>query len=267
MTATETPLDPSRDAWHLLGYVLRMLRHEHGESLTDTARHLGVSHKSVSHWEHARYRMEVTHCRALDGRWDTGGLLELLRTYAKDGRQRNWFGDYTRFEREASRLKIFQCLTIPGLLQTEEYARMVLVKSRSPSVETDVRHRMARQALLTREDPPEVGILLDARVFDTVPAEIMRTQIEHLVMLGDLPHVTLRIVPEGTRWYVGLVGGFHVITSHKRDIVYVDAPGGGRLVQGSETEDFRTRWEDIGVLALPWDLSRDRLISLMEGPA
>jgi hypothetical protein len=243
---------------------LRILRHEHEESLTDTAKDLGVSHKSVSAWEHARYKIDLKYCVALDERWDTGGLLELLRSFAKEGRQRNWFGDFTRYEREATHLKIFQATTIPGLLQTEVYARMVLVTSRSPRVDLDVTERMTRQRILTGDDPPEMSIILDGRVFDSAPSEIMRGQIEHLLALGEMPHVTLRLVPKRAEWYVGLVGGFHVITSYRRDVVYVDAPGGGRLVHGSETEDFQRRWEDIGTRALPWDLTRDRLITLME---
>jgi transcriptional regulator with XRE-family HTH domain len=267
MVPTETPLEPWRGPWHLLGKALRTHRHANEASLSDVATFLGVSRKSVSHWEHARYHIELRHCRALDEHWDTGGVLELLRTVAAEGRQPRWFADYTRFELEASYLRIYQCLTVPGLLQTEAYARMVLTRSRAEDVDDQVRQRMARQRLLTRKDPPQVGVLLDERVLDAAEPEIMHDQLEHLVALGDLPHVTLRIIPNRAAWYIGLVGSFHLITSHRRDVVYVDAPGGGRLAKGGETEEFRARWEEIGTLALPWDLSRDKLVNLMEGHA
>lgn len=267
MASTEGPLDPARDPWNLLGYTLRVLRHEAGESLTDTAGHLHVSRKSVSHWEHAYVRMEVRHCQSLDARWNTGGLLELLHTWAKDGRKPNVLAGFSRFEAKASALKIFQCSTIPGLLQTPAYARMVLIESGERDVERHVEARLKRQEILSGDQPPHVAVILDERVLNTAPSEIMRDQIEHLVALGEMQNVIVRVVPDRAGWYVGLQGPFQMITSQGRNVVYVEGAGGGRLVLGSETEDFNVRWERIGARALPWDASRDRLISNMEGLA
>lgn len=267
MAPTEKALEPGLGPWHLLGYTLRILRHEHGESLTDTAKHFPVSRQTVSHWETAYVHMGLKYCRKLDERWNTGGLLETLHHIAKQGRQANWFGTFGRIEQEADGLKIFAALWVPGLLQTEAYARASFQVIDAANVEEGLALRRERQKRLTGDNPPRVWVVLDQGVLERPVGgpKVMREQIQHLLALGEMSQISLRVVPTSTGGYRGLDGSFHLMTGRGRTVAYVEAPGSWRLVQGSdEVENFAIRWEDISAHALPWDASRDILIKLME---
>lgn len=254
--------------WHLLGYVLRLLRHEHGESLETVADYLSVSFQSVSSWEHARVRMNVKYCRKLDARWNTGGLLELLHTAAKQGQKPHQFGEFARFERVATEIRVFGALWVPGLIQTREYARAAALSWGELDIDRLLEQRRERQELLARTPPPQLWIILDEGVLDRPVGgpKTMREQIARLIELGEIPHVTLRIVPKSIGGYRGLDGAFHLMSTGGRSVAYVEAPGGGFLVQsGAQVEEFMNRWDAISSCALTWDASKDLLLEAMEG--
>src|ERR1700691_410666 len=107
-------------------------------------------------------------------------------------------------------LWLFEHTMIPGLLQTEDYARSVL--ERHPHVTADevserVAARIARQSLLDREKPPLVWALLDENVLrrEVGNEKIMRDAISHLAALAARPRVTVQLLP-GTGAHVGLQG-------------------------------------------------------------
>ncbi len=266
MSSAPESIDPRAGLWSWLAFELRFQRTLRSLSLAETAAILTVSRKAVQNWEAGRNTPESKHLMRLDQAWNTGGLLERIRWYATTGHDPDWFAEYSRYERLATVIKIFQANTIPGLLQIESYARELFMAGGSSDVEKDVKTRMGRQEVLSRPTPPHLGITLDARVFDVQDdPEVWKEQVRHLIDLGDLPNVTMRIVPRGGRWYPGLDGSFHIMRSNGTDMAFVEAPGGGRLVQGSEVEEFHVRWERIGTRALPWDASKHLMIGLLEG--
>jgi transcriptional regulator with XRE-family HTH domain len=101
----------------------------------------------------------------------TGGALmelrELLKHYLKERAFPGWFHDWPGNESHATALRTFELVAVPGLLQTEEYARAMLCTQVMASVdETDemVAARMDRQAILSRDKPPMLWVLLDEGV-------------------------------------------------------------------------------------------------------
>ncbi len=139
---------------------------------------------------------------------ERGQLLAL----AHDARQKGWWEDYADvipdeyltligLEAEASSLAQWQVEVVPGLLQTEEYARQILlayqqVVPNPPSViDKRVRVRMIRQEVLTRDPPLELSVVLDESVLlrRVGSHSVMRAQLLQLVEASGLPNVTLRI--------------------------------------------------------------------------
>src|SRR5262249_41805156 len=148
------------------------------------------------------------------------------------------------------------------LLQTPDYARTVLTVYNEPDIEEMLAQRLERQQALARTPAPQVWVVLDEGVLDRPigGSEIMREQIARLIELGEMPHISLRLVPKQAGGHQGLDGAFHLMSSGGRTVAFISAPGGGFLVQGgAQVETFMNRWEAIGVHALTWEGSKELL--------
>lgn len=110
-----------------------------------------------------------------------------------------WFMNYKQAESEATTVRSFGCLVVPGLLQTESYAREVLsAEPFTPEALAELlRTRIARQRVLSHAFYVAV---IDARVLTecTGSPTIMAEQCEHLISMAELPNVTILVVPENT---------------------------------------------------------------------
>ncbi|MBN1173765.1 MAG: helix-turn-helix domain-containing protein, partial [Micromonosporaceae bacterium] len=189
-----------------LGKQLRDLREQAGLTTEDVAAHVDCSSSTISRIEGGKVGVR------------RGALLQLLELYqvideahretllalAKQGKQRGWFarfGDlpatYSRFiglESAAVEMRDYEALVVPGLLQTEDYARALVVADPAfdaESVETRVRVRMERQALLTRRDPLRFFAILDESVIrrQIGGPDVMRAQRKHLIEMSQLRNV------------------------------------------------------------------------------
>ncbi|MEO3812097.1 helix-turn-helix transcriptional regulator [Sphaerisporangium sp. B11E5] len=181
------------------------------------------------------------------------GLLDRLNRAA--AQLPRWFRPWLEFEREAEALRMWEPLMVPGLLQTEDYARAIL--SRGPAVtpqqvEEHVAARMERQNILKRPMPPLLWVILDEGVLHRPIAdmEIMKAQSAHLLEMGENPHISLQVLPHKARSVVGLMGGF----------VVADMPKGtppAAYIESQSTEDrVSVRSDEVKHLALRYDLIR-----------
>jgi transcriptional regulator with XRE-family HTH domain len=129
----------------------------------------------------------------------------------------SWFEAYVGLETEAVRFRDFQPLVIPGLLQTEDYARAVLraAPTAGPADEIDrlVALRMERQGVLSRQDPPDLWIVLGEGALRTRVGDdaVMRAQLRYLADVADRPNVTLQVLPFTTAAYVDPVSLFTIL--------------------------------------------------------
>jgi hypothetical protein len=127
----------------------------------------------------------VTRCETIpDLRLDGAlmALFEAMRDYLKNGVYPGWFREWPRKEAHARRLRSFSLVVLDGLLQTEDYARAILSAGLGlPQDKLDeaVAGRMARQAILDKDDPPELWFILDEATLrrQVGGAEIMRMQL------------------------------------------------------------------------------------------
>lgn len=260
MVRTREPLDPKVSLWHFLAFYLRFQREKHGLSLAQWGRIIGAARSTVSNIEAGRLKIDEKQAKTLDERFDTGGLFELLLWYARTAHDPDWFRQTTQYEVMARIIRIYQGQIIPAPLQTESYARALLAERNPRDLDAAVASRMAHQeAVLGRTNPPFVWVLLDESALDTqiCGPETMLAQLDHLIELGRLPHVSIRLIPKSAGAHMGLDGPFRVISLTDRDVAYAGAQHGGRLIQAdSEVREFSVDYDRIGMKALSEDASR-----------
>lgn len=197
---------------------------------------------------------------------------EELLSLARASRQTPWWRGYAEFapstllelidyENAASSISQFESMLVPGILQTEEYARAVLRAAYgegSPAelVPALVDLRTRRRDLLTSEGAPLCSFILDEAVIRRLvdsPA-VMSRQLLHLVSLAGLPNVTIRIVPFAAGLHPGMNGPFKVIEfddEPDEDIAFLEGPRGDFISDDpQEAKSYLERFNRISLLAL-----------------
>jgi len=168
----------------------------------------------------------------------TPGTFERHEKRLRDVPFSSGFRPFSPYEAVAVSLRLFEHTLIPGLLQTEDYARAVLaVHPGTTPDEVDERlaARMARQAILGREDspPPVLWVLLDEQVLHRDPGsrEIMHDQLMHLADMARRPNITVQIIPS-VSMHAGLMGAFALAeTPEMPNIVYLENADDGQTAE------------------------------------
>jgi transcriptional regulator with XRE-family HTH domain len=263
-------LDPDSSMWDAIASDLRFYREKTGLSLTQLANKIGCTRQTVSNMEYARptHRLNADQAAALDELWELNRHFRRLLRWARTRHHPQWFQEYEGYETKASSLRMFEPLLVPGLFQTEDYARTMLTAARVvKDVEAAVRRRMERQQLLTREDPPLLWVLLDEGVLDRPVggSAVMRAQLERMLEVGSLPNVTIRVIPRAAGFHVGLEGSFVLATIPDGELAYMEAWGGGRLEEDrAAIRRYGTLYDRIGAEALPESSSRTLMRQILE---
>ncbi|MBO2455674.1 helix-turn-helix transcriptional regulator [Actinomadura barringtoniae] len=259
-------IDPLGGLWSMLAVQLRELRKRHGLSQAAVGRLVNVDHKTVSNWEAGRNHPPVDALRTLDEEWKTGQLLECIHHYANTMQAPARFLAVVEYEAMADVIRMNGVAFIPGLLQTPEYAREVFTMAGIADVEGQVARRIERQAVLTRENPPYVSILLSEVAIRLIPPALREGQLRRLLEVAELPHVTLRIFTLEAGLQVGLDGEFYLFSTPHREVGFVETAARGRLV--TESDDLRTlavAFDRTSGRALSPEATRDRLLEMIEG--
>jgi transcriptional regulator with XRE-family HTH domain len=169
------------------------------------------------------------------------------------------FRSFAEEERKATDLSIFEHSLVPGIFQTERYAQAILSTHPNTSeatVRERVAGRLARQEILTREDPPppHVWALLDEvvlrrRIGD---ASVMHEQLTRLVELADFPTVRIQVI-EGLVGHVGLLGAFAIAERPGRAslVNLEDIADGGASDEVAVETKVRLRFRALQAEALP----------------
>jgi transcriptional regulator with XRE-family HTH domain len=198
----------------VLGSQLRRLREGKGISREDAGYAIRGSGSKISRVELGRVSFkerDVADLLTLYGvtdETDRDIFLRLVRESNQPGWwQRfndlmpHWFQDFVGLEESASRIQTYEVQFVPGLLQTEEYARAVMVRGRpdAPPEEIDrrVNLRMQRQRLLASPQAPRLwAVIEEACVHRQIGGrKVLKGQLEHLLELTRMSNVSLQIVP------------------------------------------------------------------------
>ncbi|HEY1344748.1 MAG TPA: helix-turn-helix transcriptional regulator [Streptosporangiaceae bacterium] len=198
-----------------LAAELREIRESKGKSGDAVAAALKWSPSKISRYERARTGLQPREVeRLLDYYEITGARRTLLLALAQDAAQKGWWeefadelsADYQQFiglEHEASSMAIWHVDVVPGLLQTQAYARHIIssynrVDPRAPRmVERMVKVRMRRQQVLNRQPELQLSIVLDESVLKRRIGDelVMYEQLQRLVREADRPNLTLQVLP------------------------------------------------------------------------
>ncbi|TVT50096.1 helix-turn-helix domain-containing protein [Amycolatopsis rhizosphaerae] len=232
-----------------LASELRRLREAAGLTIDEVGEKLECSASKISRIETGHVGVTPRDARDMLELYGLAGdEREALVQLAREARKPGWWhaykevftGTFVGLEADASSLRAFQALLVPGLLQTETYARAVIRAMRPDADESDIQRRVAartaRQALLADPNPPEYWAVIDEAVLHRVVGgpEVMARQANRLLELARLPHVTIQVVPFGAGAHPGMEGPFLILGFPEPadpDVVYVDATSGGFFLE------------------------------------
>jgi transcriptional regulator with XRE-family HTH domain len=142
---------------------LKLARARAGISQKDLAQQIGYSPALVAKIETCRGNPTADFASRSDKALSTGGVLGRIQQYVGIGPFPSWFRPFVEYEAEAKSLRMFEHVLIPGLFQTEDYARAVLAtRANTTDEETDqlVSARIARQEVLAKDDPPLLWVVV-----------------------------------------------------------------------------------------------------------
>ena len=213
----------------VLGKRLAVLREKAGLSYEQAARALYVTHATIRRLEKAEVGLKIPYVEKLLRTYgvtdpeEIDGFLTLAREANRPGwwhRYRDvlpeWFSAFISLEGEAAAIRAYEPHYIPGLLQTEDYAREVLRSGLHRSgpqwVDRAVALRMERQRLLARENPPQLSVVMDETVLrrSLGSRELMLAQLDRLIEACAMPQVRLQVMPFDAGAHPAMYGPFHL---------------------------------------------------------
>ncbi|MGW5559142.1 helix-turn-helix domain-containing protein [Micromonospora sp. NPDC003944] len=256
------------DLHALIRTQLRRIRTEKGMSQEEFGRRAVYSASTVSAVETGTRALDVPYLKRADEVLETAGMFEeLLKTAEKVG-QPTWLLRYLDAERAAKQLRCYEPTLVPGLLQTEGYARAV-IRAHSTLTEAEVErrlaNRLARQSLLDQDEPPQLVAVIDEIVLRRCDEEfrhVMIEQVTHLIDMAERPNITVHVIPSDIAMHVGLSGPF--ILARDADGTWVgnmeNQLGGTLADKGSDLDTLLAKWEAVRNEGL----SRRQSIELMK---
>jgi transcriptional regulator with XRE-family HTH domain len=213
----------------VLGKRLADLREKAGLSYEQAASALDVTHATIRRMEKAEVGLKLPYVEKLLSTYgvtdpeEVEGFLALTKEANRPGwwhRYRDvlpeWFSAFVSLEGEAHTIRAYEPHYVPGLLQTEDYARAVLraglPHASDEVIERGIALRLERQALLTRENPPLLWVVMDETVLRRPIGgpQVMRAQIDRLIEAAAMPNVRLQVMPFAAGPHPAMYGPFHI---------------------------------------------------------
>ncbi len=265
-----------------LGMELRRLRESSGMTGEEAADRMSWSGSKLSRIERGQVASNSDDIRDLLELYgvDEPGFRHTLVMLARESRRRGWwhaYGDvlperfevYLGLEPEASTLRFYQSETIPGLVQTESYAR-ALVRAHPVPVDADelerrVELRLRRQELLLRDYPPQTWVVLDEAVLHRPigGAGVLADQLDHLLKITAEGHVNVQVLPYDAGTHPGLNGSFDILEFPESDIytqylVHLENLTNSLYIEkAKEVQNYIHAFEQLRAAALLPDESRE----------
>ncbi|WP_407565506.1 helix-turn-helix domain-containing protein [Streptomyces sp. 184] len=269
-----------------LGQELRRLREQKNMTAEQVADRLLVSQSKISRLENGRRSISQRDVRDLCGVYEVEDerVVSSLMQMAKESRQQGWwnaFGDvpysvYIGLETAAASLRIYQSLIVPGLLQTRAYAEAVIAGS-SPEVtaadvEKRVNVRMRRQDRIREtEQPLRLWAVFDeAALRRRVGNElIMREQLDHLLEVSQLPHVTVQVLPFETGAHPGVTGQYAILEFPEESdssVIYLEGVTSDLYLEKSDdVHNYSMMYEHLRAQALNPEQTRKFIADAAKG--
>jgi transcriptional regulator with XRE-family HTH domain len=277
-----------------LAAELRRLRIASGLTAEDAGNRLGWSKAKISRYELAQGGVKPADvARLLDLYMVEGSHRDELLALAEEATHKGWWETYSDvlaegnlayigLEAEATSILEWQINVVPGLLQTEQYAREILtgyheVATISPrAIERRLETRLLRQQLITRDEPLEYAVVLDESVLHRQRGDpsVMHAQLQRLADFSQLPNVTIQILPLARNHGLA-VDSFSILQFGKahetalHDVVSIEHLSDELSVEGdTDTHTFRLAFKHLAEKSLSPAESRELILAthLRRGP-
>lgn len=258
----------------LLGAQLRRLRTAQRISLQEAADVIRATHSKISRLETGRVGFkdrDVADLLTFYGVTDEQ-QREALRDLARRANAQGWWHDYSDvlpswfeayvgLEEAATQIRTYEVQFVPGLLQTQDYARAVAwlghTRAAPDEIERRVSLRVARQGLLARPDATRLWAVVDEAALrrPVGGAETMRAQLRHLIEAAALPNVTMQVIPFESGGHAATAGAFSILRFAEPDlpdVVYVEQLTSALYMDKRETvDDYLAVMERLALQAAP----------------
>jgi transcriptional regulator with XRE-family HTH domain len=280
LTGTGSPTVPRI----LLGVRLRRLREASRISVDQAAYVLRASSSKISRLENGRVSVkdrDIIDLLAFYGVTDEA-LREELRAMAARANSRGWWDDYSDLlpgwfeeyiglEEAAIQIRAYEVQLVPGLLQTEDYARAVtlLEYSNPKEISRRVSLRMTRQAILSRPKPTKLWVVLDEAALRRPlgGSSVMRAQLKHLIEMSQRDNVTIQVMPFKIGGHPAVGGPFSVLQFAERDlsdVVYLEQLASSQYLDKQEMiEKYLAVMERLCIDAATPEDSIERLQTML----
>ncbi|KAA2253564.1 helix-turn-helix domain-containing protein [Solihabitans fulvus] len=268
-----------------LGIELRRLREEAGITSGDAADRVGCKQPKMSKIENGHQGITPDEIRALGELYEASPeqidyLVELTLQRPKRRRRAStgdavpdWFRRFLAVEWDASEARIYEVESVTGLLQTEEYARSMMLtwepEADERLIDKQVATRMNRQAVLKRTGRPSLRleVVLSEAALHRVQGspKIMRAQLQHLIKMSKRPNITLRVLPFDAVDRVTVPAGFMLfrLSQQKLSMVYLeDALGATYLKEPEEFTAYGSVFARLRTSTLDPDATRELMDKL-----
>ncbi|MGY3201790.1 helix-turn-helix domain-containing protein [Streptomyces sp. TE5632] len=247
-----------------LGSTLRYLREKAGKSLSQLAEDTNYDKSYLYRLEAAERISKRPVMEDLDTYYGTGDLLVRLWKLARVEVFKGGYKMFMRYEATATIMHKYM-LTIPGLFQTEAYARAVLSLwpgRTEEDLEEQVAARVGRQDVLHRKPPPNIRVILDESVLRCPIADqkVWAEQLAHLRFSAEQSSTTLQVLP--------LAAGFHSLKGYgSLSLLWQEDGGGVVYLEGNASGELLDEAENLQKYRLAYDQVRDLALSPPESVA
>ncbi|MFH8370336.1 helix-turn-helix domain-containing protein [Streptomyces sp. NPDC018031] len=266
-------LDPSASLEALYGKKLRRLRVSQGWTQRELGDRIPIAHSRIAQFELGNETPTEDVCKALDALLGADGDLRDLWGHINRTPTPEWSRKFMQYEAKAIKMVKYLAHTVPGLLQTEAYARALLRVGRAGAgdrIEATLSARLARQDILRGSDPPVLWIVLDEAVLHRRigGAGVMRAQLARLLRAQEEScRVVVQVIPFDAGAHAVLGGSLTVLSfARRRDVAWLENSHRGTLVEDSAgVEEHALELDHLRASALPSDASADLIRSFMEG--
>ncbi len=247
-------IDPEKSAAARFAYELRRHRLVAGLTQAQVGRRIGFSESMIGMVETLKRDPTEGFARLCDRAFRLDGVMLglYMEAWPPPPPVPEHFRDWAAEELRATALRLWDPLLIPGLFQTEAYARQIFEDEpgiTAEQIDQRITGRMQRKRALSRDDPPMVWALIDEGVLHRPIGgpTVMREQLESLIEMSQRPRITIQIVPYGSRASAGLLGAFGIAEIRGAAYtVYVETQPRGRTIddRGLITQ-LLTRYDTI----------------------
>jgi transcriptional regulator with XRE-family HTH domain len=251
-----------------LGALLRALRNENGLTVEQVAERLLCSPSKVSRMETGRGIATPRDIRDLCDLYDVADEAERdrLMRLAHESKQQGWwhshdldFGTYVGLEEAAVATMYYHSTTIPGLLQTADYARavhdVVVPKLLPERIDELVEVRMTRQRRLLEDNPPHFTAVLDEAALHRVVGglEVMAAQLDKVLQMSALPKVVIQVLPYEAGAHAAMESNFTIVElpAPTPDVVFVEGLiGSVYLDRAQDLDRYHAVFNELQAIAL-----------------